>query len=557
MHNQWALLVNNPSTGIRGEPTRPVGATVELAGQGEMHWQLVIAWHPDPARVGAVARIAIAPARPRPLAIGRGTPLFTDPSGAAVTIDDPHVSRAACTLAAVPGGWHLYRESGSSRLRVNGASVTGDRGLGPRELAQGVALALGDHVLLHLRRVEGSPAPPAPAPGPPSLVGVGAVMAQLRSQVAAAAGSGDDVLLIGPTGTGKEVLARAIHDLGPRRAGPWVPVNMAAIPADLAAASLFGSRRGAFTGADAHRGGYFSAAQGGTLFLDEVGDTAPAVQPQLLRALQEREIQVLGGGTERVELTVVAAMERDPDDPAVGFRRALRYRLAAQELRLPALAERAEDIGPLVLHFLGRRHPGALPFPVDAPEQPRWLRLMELLLTYPWPGNVRELEHAVAQLVAASRGGALVVPPALLARLRATAAREHGGGPEDEDPGAGVAERGSAGGSARRLCDLDEAAFEAAWEEAAYEPAAVARLLGVSRPAVYRRLKQTRRCRLATDVPPGELAAALDACHGDLAATARRLAVSRRGLEARLRTTGLRPAGCDAQTAGQQATGPG
>ncbi|MEE4109887.1 MAG: sigma 54-interacting transcriptional regulator, partial [Halieaceae bacterium] len=443
-------------------------------------------------------------------------------------------------------------EPGSSRLRSGGEDVTGNRELSQRELARGVALALGEHVLLHLRRVEGSAAELAQEPGLPSLVGVGAVMAALRSQVAAAAGSGDDVLLIGPTGTGKELLARAIHELGPRRAGPWVPVNMAAIPTDLAAASLFGARRGAFTGADAHRRGYFSAAQGGTLFLDEVGDTPPPVQPQLLRALQEREVQVLGGETERVELTVVSAMERDPDDPAPGFRRALRHRLGVQELRLPALAERAEDIGPLVLHFINRRG-SALPLPADACEQPRWLRLVELLLTYPWPGNVRELEHAVAQLAAASRGGRLVVPPALLDRLRATAAPDPGNGQADAGPGAGVAESPLAASAPRRLCDLDEAAFEAAWEEAGYEPAAVARLLGVSRPAVYRRLKSTRRCRLATDVPPGELAAALDACHGDLIATARRLAVSRRGLEARLRTTGLRQASRDARTGGREA----
>jgi transcriptional regulator of acetoin/glycerol metabolism len=118
-----------------------------------------------------------------------------------------------------------------------------------------------------------------------------------------------------------------------------------------------------------------------------------------------------------------------------------------------------------------------------------------------------------------------------------------------------VAEQSQAGRPARRLCDLDEAAFEAAWEEAGYEPAAMARLLGVSRPAVYRRLKTARRCRLATDVPAAELAAALDECRGDLIATARRLAVSRRGLEARLRSSGLRQGYRDTQTGDAQESG--
>jgi DNA-binding NtrC family response regulator len=328
---------------------------------------------------------------------------------------------------------------------------------------------------------------------------------------------------------------------------------MAAIPVDLAAASLFGARRGAFTGADAHRPGYFQQARGGTLFLDEVGDTPPAVQPLLLRALQEREVQVVGGQSERVDLRVISAMERDPDEADFAFRGALRHRLGRQEIRLPTLAQRAEDIGLLAAAFFERGARGTGLWPPPPPEEPRWLRLFELLLLYSWPGNVRELEHAVSQILAASGAGRLEVPGTLLERLRAggeearraggDAERGHTAAPPSSRSRCDIAE-GAAGvepaqGPGVALADLDDEALYRAWCAADCEVATLARHYGVSRPSVYRRIKSSRRCRLAADVPLQELLSALEACRGDLVGTAQRLAVSRRGLEARLRAGGV------------------
>lgn len=535
---------------------------MELNSAPEPHWWLTILWHPDVERIGAVCHLRM---RREPLIIGRREPEFVTIAGETTDLGDPHVSRTAATLRAVRGPrntdtWELERPSGSSRLRVEGGECAERLRVARSALCDGLVLVLGDHVMLHVRQAERPPARPESATVA-ALRGVSPAIAAVRQAAFAAARSGDDVLLVGPTGSGKELVAKALHEAGPSSAGPWIPVNMAAVPADLAAASLFGVRRGAFTGADSSRPGYFQQAQGGTLFLDEIGDAPEALQPLLLRALQEREIQVVGGRPEAVTVRVIAAMERDPDDPSFPFRGALRHRLGRQELRIPALIERREDIGLLFAGFCGALdRDRAEMWPPETSECPRWVRLLELFCAYAWPGNVRELEHAAGQIAAVSRDGCLCVPEALLARLqrpdgkdrrqlllRADAedaesiedAAQHGFNSRPIPHPSGVAESPFIDSpTPARLADLDEDALYKEWVGAGCEVAELARRLGVSRSSVYRRLETSRRCRLAADVPLGELLTALDSCRGDLEATAERLVVSRRGLEARMRASG-------------------
>jgi two-component system response regulator AtoC len=215
------------------------------------------------------------------------------------------------------------------------------------------------------------------------------------------------VLLRGETGTGKEALAAMLHALGPRAPGPLVRFNCAAIPAELAESELFGHAKGAFTGAKDARAGFFSRAHGGTLVLDEVGELPPAMQPKLLRALQDGEVQPVGAGrTEKVDVRVVACTHRDLEAEvrAGRFREDLYYRLAVVELVVPPLRARPEDVPALARAFAARY---ASRFQLD--DVRLGDDLLRALAAREWPGNVRELENAVARMVALSEGGLLGV----------------------------------------------------------------------------------------------------------------------------------------------------
>jgi formate hydrogenlyase transcriptional activator len=241
------------------------------------------------------------------------------------------------------------------------------------------------------------------------IVGESAALRRVLKQVEAVAPTDSTVLILGETGTGKELVARALHDLSPRRNRTFVKLNCAAIPTGLLESELFGHEKGAFTGAITQKVGRFELAHQGTLFLDEVGDIPPELQPKLLRALQEQEFERLGSTrTVRVDVRLVAATNHDLAQLASAgrFRSDLYYRLNVFPVVLPPLRERREDIPMLARHFTQRfaLHMGRRIETIPA-------AVMDGLVRYPWPGNIREMQNVIERAVILSPGPALHIPP--------------------------------------------------------------------------------------------------------------------------------------------------
>lgn len=308
--------------------------------------------------------------------------------------------------------------------------------------------------------------------GVPGMVGHTPAMQEVYKTIGRVADSSATVLVTGESGTGKELVANALHEFSGRRTRPLVKVNCAAIPVDLLEAELFGYEKGAFTNAISRRIGRFEQAQGGTLFLDEVGELPSALQAKLLRAIQEKSIERLGGnGPIPVDFRLVAATAIDLNQAVADgrFREDLYYRLNVVSITLPPLRERREDIPLLVQRFLGR---SAKPVSIrqDA---------LDKILAHGWPGNVRELENVITRAVVLAPGG--VVTPEVI-----------------EFPTAGFASRGVNWESKVPYRDgywpvlrrVETELIRGALREAGGNKAEAARILGVQRRLLYQKMAE-------------------------------------------------------------------
>ena len=234
----------------------------------------------------------------------------------------------------------------------------------------------------------------------------------MLDQVRLVAPTDSTVLILGETGTGKELIARAIHSGGTRRDRPLIKVNCAALPASLIESELFGHEKGAFTGAIEKRLGRFELANGGTIFLDEIGELPPDVQIKLLRVLQEREFERIGGSvTIKVDIRVIAATNRDLNQAVAEgkFRRDLFYRLNVFPILMPPLRQRSEDMGLLAYYFM-RRHTARIGRRIERIPAATMARLA----AYSWPGNIRELENVIERAVILSNGPDLELAAGLI-----------------------------------------------------------------------------------------------------------------------------------------------
>jgi DNA-binding NtrC family response regulator len=327
------------------------------------------------------------------------------------------------------------------------------------------------------------------------LVGDSRAMQALRAEIARAASSASPVLVTGENGTGKELVARAIHEAGARRDGPFVAVNCAALPAELFESELFGHEKGAFTGALRRQIGRFERARGGTLFLDEIGEIVPALQAKLLRTLDTMTIERLGGDAAiRVDTRVVAATNRDlrAAMAAGSFRQDLFYRLAVLPIVVPPLRDRREDLPALAEHFLGMaRREGATRARRFSEEA------LRLFVSYDYPGNVRELRNLVERLALRAEGEIItdgevrdvLSPPAVLPVGSSAASSTDTASGRDTAPHPGAAPGAVRGTLRQILADTERAALKEALERNRWQMARTARELGLERSHLYKKLK--------------------------------------------------------------------
>jgi two-component system nitrogen regulation response regulator GlnG len=505
---------------------------------------LTILYHPDLRRIGDRAFLSEIPFG-RPALVGRYEPDLVSPGRTAgEPLSDIHISRRPIRfLGRDDGGIELQLGDSRTSVVAQGTTVFEGCVFPAAEIDRGVVLELSGRVILLLHGAslytESSPRF--------GLVGDSAELMRVRADVQRVSDLDVPVLLRGETGTGKELVARAIHDAGPRRLGPFLGINVSAIPSTLVASELFGAIRGAFTGAVGPQEGFFRRAHGGTLLLDEIGEVPVEVQVALLRALETGEIFPVGSqAPQRVDVRVIAATDSDLEAKVRngGFRAPLLHRLSGFEIWLPPLRERRDDVGRLLVHFLrqelGRVGESWRMDPAHPKFDPLWLppRLVARLARYDWPGNVRQLRNVARQLVIGSRGlSRLEVGPAVERLLREEAP------PPPSRRAAGeatpVPAPPPAGPERRKPSEVTEEELLAALRANRWDLKATAEQLRISRTSLYALVESCPRVRTVADLSPEEIARCHEEHGGDLDAMAERLEVSKRALGRRVREMGL------------------
>ena len=376
-----------------------------------------------------------------------------------VALTDPAVSRHHLTLVQTPDGCLLTDPGSTNGTLVNGLRVK------EAILTPGTIIEIGDTTLRFQRRLAELSGDFA------SLVGKSAPMRALFRQLEQVAPTALSVVLIGETGTGKELVARAIHQRSPRAKGPCVVLDCAATEPALMAAAMFGHTAGAFTGATDRRTGAFVSASGGTLFVDEIGELPLELQPKLLRVLETHEVQPVGADSPvKVDVRILAATHRNLDEMVAAgrFRQDLYYRLAGLVVEVPPLRERPEDILPLARHFLAATRPE---LELSSGAQAR-------LAAHPWPGNVRELKNVL------ERSAALAGPIGTLEESHLVFGRSSRVVPATPSLSA------SGQLAARSLEDVEREAVAAALASSGWNKVEASRTLGITRKTLDAKIEK-------------------------------------------------------------------
>jgi len=530
LHQETVDFSSSTFGGIDGTP---VGLTVLL--------------HPNVARIGQVTALfslAVGGAR----RLSRLEPDFYWHGGErAEPLANPVLSRTPIVIRATDqGALSIENEAGVGGVQVQGQPLTDSREFAAEALTGGIVIGLSGAVLLLLHWLSAERDPNSDL----GLYGESLEIRRVREEIRRVADLNACVLIRGESGSGKELVASAIHHQSRRQAAQYVTVNMGAIPPTVGASMLFGHARGAFTGASNASPGFFGSADGGTLFLDEVGETPRELQALLLRAVREGEIQPVGEPrTRQVDVRVLSATDADLALMVERgqFAMPLLRRLEGYTIAMPPLRQRRDDLARLFFRFLGReleqmqeRHKLDEP----QPSQKLWLptSLMLSLLDYHWPGNVAELETIAKRIAITNRGrGSFHLDPMLAERL--SPARSSALGTLIPDtlppPPLDAAPLDAAPARNQDPASLEDAEIARAMREHGFKIKLAAVALGVSRSWLNTRLESCQGIRKAKDLSRSEIQSAAQAAGGDLPLMAERLEVSEHGLKLRIKALDL------------------
>lgn len=499
-----------------------------LEPSGQFHFddeilqpQITIVWHPQRDLIGANVPVLWDSAGE--FALSRWTPLFRQRNQSGFPLDDRRISRSPLLLSRQSrSAVSVQPPSSSMSVEIDGTILHNTITLSSESLRAGVIICLGRRVglCLHL-----SPPRHENETDHLGLIGGSYAMQQIRQQIHRVAPVDSSVLIRGETGTGKELVARALHRLSRRAGRDMISVNMATLSGELAAAELFGARQGAYTGARNNRPGLIGEADTSTLFLDEIGDASPAVQVMLLRVLEDGRVRPLGDSRDYpVDVRFVAATDRVLEPGAErSFNQPLRRRLESVTLSLPPLRERREDFGELFATFLGEAESGlGHGIRINA-------SLICTLATKAWPGNVRELRNFVSSLaINSDANGEILWNRELTKYLRE----------DSTETGQGMAAAPRARDRYKDPATVSDAELLQALDKNGWRIMPAAKALGISRTSMYALLKQSREVRAAREISTEDI---LEAVEGetDLDKCAARLKTPREALKRRIREIGL------------------
>ena len=512
--------------------TSPLSASTQ---QSRPLLALTIVWHPDTTRIGEQF-IDSGAQTENTIELGRFSPLFRPTLGDALPIGYSGVSREPTRIVRMPND-QIKISPPTSRMivEVNGQVIEQAIELSPEQVEAGVIIGLGRTIFVCLHWMRCLPKH-NPVVG---FIGVSSAAIMTRDLIRLAACNQPPVLLLGETGTGKEVAAQAIHNLSPRATHKMISVNMAALNESLAAADLFGASKGAYTGAQSARNGFFFEAQNSTLFLDEIGNTPSAVQPMLLRVLETNEYRPLGASRDQ-NSTARLITATDQDLYHSSFNHALVRRLESFVIRIPPLRARREDIGLLILHVLKHNQVDG----ISAAQLPT--HFISEMLNFEWPGNIRQLANVFKRALLSLQMGeqlqlARMVETPRIAATDSAALRQISSvnntlvpplNPFESTIEKPAVER-------KKLRDLTEDDVISALNRHQWTIQYAADELGISRPSMYKLIEANRQIRRVEQIPFEEIKLQLNETKNNVEQCAALLKTPSEALRRHLRGLGV------------------